>query len=57
MRQSTQEQAPLAVTLWRFGLLSLVQLDLVLGGKSATVDQGLASVLNQRLNRYSTAEF
>ena len=30
VRQSTQEQAPLAVTLWRFGLLSLVQLDQVL---------------------------
>ena len=29
VRQSVQEQAPLPVTLWRFGLLSLGQLDLV----------------------------
>lgn len=30
VRQAIQEQAPLAVTLWRFGLLSLGQLDQVL---------------------------
>ena len=29
-RPAIQEQAPLAVTLWRFGLLSLGQLDQVL---------------------------
>ena len=29
VRQSVQEQAPLPVTLWRFGLLSLGQLDQV----------------------------
>ena len=29
MRQSVQEQAPLPVTLWRFGLLSLPQLNQV----------------------------
>ncbi|MCF8135399.1 MAG: DUF2949 domain-containing protein [Synechococcus lacustris] len=29
VRQSVQEQAPLRVTLWRFGLLSLGQLDQV----------------------------
>ncbi|MFZ4565218.1 MAG: DUF2949 domain-containing protein [Prochlorococcaceae cyanobacterium] len=26
LRQAVQEQAPLPVTLWRFGLISLVQL-------------------------------
>ncbi|MFM7362753.1 MAG: DUF2949 domain-containing protein [Cyanobium sp.] len=30
LRQSQQEQAPLAVVLWRFGLISLEQLDAVL---------------------------
>jgi hypothetical protein len=30
LRQSQQEQAPLAVVLWRFGLISLEQLDQVL---------------------------
>ena len=29
VRQSVQEQAPIPVTLWRFGLLSLGQLDQV----------------------------
>jgi hypothetical protein len=29
LRQAVQEQAPLPVTLWRFGLISLVQLDRV----------------------------
>ena len=30
LRQSEQEQAPLPVVLWRFGLISLEQLDQVL---------------------------
>jgi hypothetical protein len=30
IRQSELEQAPLPVVLWRFGLISLEQLDLVL---------------------------
>jgi hypothetical protein len=30
LRQSQQEQAPLPVVLWRFGLISLEQLDAVL---------------------------
>jgi hypothetical protein len=30
LRQSQQEQAPLPVVLWRFGLISLEQLDSVL---------------------------
>ena len=30
VRQAIQEQAPLPVTLWRFGLLNLGQLDQVL---------------------------
>lgn len=29
LRQAVQEQAPLPVTLWRFGLISLGQLDRV----------------------------
>lgn len=29
LRQAVQEQAPLPVTLWRFGLITLVQLDRV----------------------------
>ncbi len=31
LKQSEQEQAPLPVVLWRFGLISLEQFDQVLG--------------------------
>ncbi len=31
LRQAQQEQAPLPVVLWRYGLISLEQLDHVLG--------------------------
>ncbi|MFM8524172.1 MAG: DUF2949 domain-containing protein [Cyanobacteriota bacterium] len=31
LRQAQQEQAPLPVVLWRFGLISLAQLDDLLG--------------------------
>ena len=31
LRQAEQEQAPLPIVLWRFGLISLEQLDAVLG--------------------------
>lgn len=35
LRQSEQEQAPLPVVLWRFGLISLEQFDQVLGWQAA----------------------
>jgi hypothetical protein len=35
LRQSEQEQAPLPVVLWRFGLISLDQLDQVLSWQAA----------------------
>jgi hypothetical protein len=34
LKQSEQEQAPLPVVLWRFGLISLEQLDQVLSWQS-----------------------
>jgi hypothetical protein len=38
MKQSDLEQAPLPIVLWRFGLISLEQLDQVLSWQS-TLDQ------------------
>jgi hypothetical protein len=35
LRQSEQEQAPLPVVLWRFGLISLDQFDQVLSWQAA----------------------
>jgi hypothetical protein len=35
LRQSEQEQAPLPVVLWRFGLITLEQFDQVLGWQAA----------------------
>ena len=35
LKQSEQEQAPLPVVLWRFGLLSLEQLDQVLSWQAS----------------------
>lgn len=35
LKQSDLEQAPLAVVLWRFGLISLEQLDQVLSWQAA----------------------
>ena len=35
LKQSEQEQAPLPVVLWRFGLISLEQLDQVLSWQSS----------------------
>jgi hypothetical protein len=35
LKQSDQEQAPLPVVLWRFGLISLEQLDQVLSWQAA----------------------
>ena len=37
IRQAQLEQAPLAVVLWRFGLISLQQLELVLQWQDANL--------------------
>ena len=37
IRQAQQEQAPLPVVLWRFGLISLEQLDAVLAWQESQI--------------------
>lgn len=37
LRQAEQEQAPLPVILWRFGLIGLEQLDQVLGWQESHI--------------------